>query len=96
MQQSPRFEQTAVSFFQLILRSEVLSCVNHVSYWLQIYVKTKEYVIMPAKPCMNFASAMKNYGARKLQKVRRFCGGSEPGVSESPDTQEKTCKFQNS
>jgi hypothetical protein len=59
-----------------------------------MYANTKEYVIGSLQPCLNSASAVKNYGATKLMEVCRACGVCEPGDSDGPDTNGENCKFQ--
>jgi hypothetical protein len=48
------------------------------------------------QPCLNCASAVKNYGATKLMEVCRACGVCEPGAFDGPDMQEENGKFQDS
>ena len=67
-----------------------------VSYRLQIYVNTKEYVVGSIQPCLNCASAVKNYGATKLMEVCQACGVCEPGAFDRPDTNGESSKFQDS
>ena len=73
----------------------VLYGINRkVSYRLQIYVNSKQYVVGSIRPCLNCASAVKNYGATKLMEVCRACGVCEPGAFDGPDTNGENCKFQ--
>jgi hypothetical protein len=67
---------------------------NHnVSRHLQIYINTKQGVSESVQPCMNCASAVKNYGATKLIEICQACGVCEPGTHDAPDTQEENGKF---
>ena len=59
-------------------------------------MNTKQYVVGSVQPCVNCASAVKNYGATKLMEVCRACGVCEPGAFDGPDTNGENCKFQDS
>jgi hypothetical protein len=61
-----------------------------------MYVNTKQRVIKSIQPCLNCASAVKNYGANKLMEVCRACGVCEPGAFDAPDREEKNSKLQGS
>lgn len=59
-------------------------------------MNTKQSVSESMQPCLNCASAVKNYGATKLMEVCRACGVCEPGAFDGPDMQEENGKFQDS
>lgn len=48
-------------------------------------------MIESVQPCVNGASAVKNYGAAKLMEVCRACGVCEPGDIDGPDSSEENC-----
>lgn len=48
----------------------------------QMYEQTKQCACNFAKTYVNCAIAVKDCGARKMQKLRRICGGGVPQKSE--------------